>query len=95
MPLGSDPTALYGAVLDGKEPVLTYKSPYNTHDNKGLPPTPISNVSQRSLEAVAKPAPTGWLYFVAGDDGTTHFSNTVEEHEALTEQYCKKLCSGS
>lgn len=95
MALGSDPTALYGAVLDGQEPTLTYKSPYNTHDNKGLPPTPISNVSQVSLEAVARPAPTDWLYFVAGDDGTTHFSNTIEEHEALTERYCKKLCSGT
>ena len=94
MPLGSDPTALYGAVLAGKEPRLTYKSPYNTHDNQGLPPTPISNVSKTSLDAVARPAQTGWLYFVAGDDGTTHFSNTLEEHEALTERYCKKLCSG-
>ncbi len=95
MPLGSDPTALYGAILDGQELKLTYQSPYNTHTNKGLTPTPISNVSKTSLEAVANPAQTGWLYFVAGDDGTTHFSNTIEEHEALTERYCKKLCSGN
>lgn len=94
IPLGSDPTAPYGAILDGQPPSLTYKSPYNTHDNTGLPPTPISNVSKTSLEAVARPAQTDWLYFVAGDDGTTHFSNTIEEHEALTERYCKKLCSG-
>jgi len=95
MPLGSDVTILYGAIKDHAEPSLTHKSAYNTHDIKGLPPSPISNVSERSLMAVANPAPTGWLYFVAGDDGLTHFSNTVEEHEALTAQYCKKLCSGN
>lgn len=95
MPLGSDPTTLYGAVLAGREPTLDHQSAYNTHVNKGLPPTPISNVSKVSLEAVARPAETGWLYFVAGDDGTTHFSNTLEEHEALTEKYCNKLCKGT
>lgn len=93
--LGSDPTAIYGAILAGEEPSLRYKSAYNTYDNKGLPPTPIANVSQRSLQAVATPASTGWLYFVAGDDGTTHFSNTLEEHQALTERYCKKLCGNA
>jgi UPF0755 protein len=75
------------------EPTLRHDSVYNTHRNKGLPPTPISNVGKLSLEAVANPAGTDWLYFVAGDDGTTHFSNTIEEHEALTERYCKQLCS--
>lgn len=94
IPLGSDPTALYGAIKAGVEPSLQYQSPYNTYTNKGLPPTPIANVSQRSLQAVASPAPTGWLYFVAGDNGTTYFSNTLQEHEALTEQHCKKLCGG-
>lgn len=95
MPLGSDVTVLYGAIAAGKEPSLAYKSAYNTHDNKGLPPGPISNVSDTSLQAVANPAPTDWLFFVAGDDGTTYFSNTIEEHEALTDKYCKKLCSAS
>jgi UPF0755 protein len=93
MPLGSDVTAFYGSLAAGQKPSLTYDSPYNTLIHKGLPPGPISNVSQGSLEAIAKPANTDWLYFVAGDDGTTHFSKTLEEHEALARQYCHKLCN--
>lgn len=93
MPLQSDPTAIYGAVLDKQEPSIFYSSPYNTYENSGLPPTPISNVTGSALIAVANPAGTDYLYFVAGDDGKTYFSRTNEEHEALTEQYCKKLCS--
>lgn len=92
MSLGSDPTAFYGAALAGKPASVTYDSPYNTLLYKGLPPTPISNVSSGSLQAVAHPSNTDWLYFVAGDDGTVHFSRTLEEHEALIDQYCHKLC---
>lgn len=66
---------------------------YDSYKNMGLPPGPISNVTEDSLQAVGFPAQTDWLYFVSGDDGTTHFSKTLEEHEALTEKYCKKLCS--
>ena len=66
-------------------------SPY-TYDNKGLPPSPISNVSSSSLDAVANPSSTDFFFFVSGDDGRTHFSHTLDEHEALTEQYCTRLC---
>jgi UPF0755 protein len=92
MPLGSDVTANYGAIIAGQAPSLTYDSPYNTLIHTGLPPGPISNVSDSSLTAVAHPADTDWLYFVAGDDGNTYFSKTLEEHEALTKEYCHKLC---
>jgi UPF0755 protein len=93
MEFGSDPTAFYGALLAGQEPTVFHDSPYNTRKYTGFPPGPISNVSQASLEAVANPAGTDYLYFVAGDDGITHFSHTLQEHEALTAKYCKKLCS--
>jgi UPF0755 protein len=92
MMLGSDVTARYGAIHAGVTPSLDYDSPYNTLLHKGLPPSPISNVSDSSLKAVASPAATDWLYFVAGDDGTTYFSKTFEEHEALAQKYCHKLC---
>lgn len=92
MALQSDPTAKYGSQQEGQGESLTYESPYNTYINTGLPPSPISNVSESSLKAVASPAATDWLYFVAGDDGTVHFSKTLEEHEALTKQYCTQLC---
>lgn len=96
--LQSDATAKYGAVLAGVDEelnysqTLVYSSAYNTYQNAGLPPGPISNVSESALQAVATPAKTDWLFFVSGDDGTTYFSRTAAEHEALTERYCKKLC---
>jgi UPF0755 protein len=92
MPLGSDVTAFYGALIAGQEPSVAYDSPYNTRIHGGMPPGPISNVSSAALEAVARPANTDYVYFVAGDDGNTYFSHTNAEHEALTAQYCKKLC---
>lgn len=93
MMLGSDVTAYYGSILAGKKPSTTYDSPYNTLLHTGLPPTPISNVSAAAIQAVAHPAATNWVYFVTGDDGVTHFSQTFAQHQAATAQYCHKLCS--
>lgn len=92
MQLGSDVTAFYGAIKAGADPDVGYDSPYNTRMHSGLPPGPISNVSDSSLKAVAFPSSTDYVYFVAGDDGTTYFSHTLAEHEAATQKYCKKLC---
>jgi UPF0755 protein len=93
MALGSDVTAYYGSILAGQSPSIHYDTPYNTLLHTGLPAGPVSNVSDSSLQAVAHPATTDWLYFVTGDDGTTHFSQTLQQHEQLTQQYCHKLCS--
>jgi UPF0755 protein len=96
--LESDATATYGAVLSGKidtmsrQQVLSFESDYNTYTHNGLTPTPISNVSAKSLGAVASPSNSDYLYFVSGDDGKTYFSRTIEEHEALTAEHCKTLC---
>lgn len=92
MRLESDATASYGAILDNQEPSLSYDSKYNTYYHDDLPPGPISNVSGSSLHAVAYPAQTDWLYFVSGDDGQTYFSSTLEEHQSLTKQHCRRLC---
>jgi len=90
--LGSDVTANYGAIAAGLSPDLSYDSPYNTLLHAGLPPTPISSISQSSLNAAMNPASTNWLYFVTGDDGTTYFSTNLQDHQALTQKYCHKLC---
>ncbi len=55
---------------------------YNTYQIPGLPPAPISNVTETSLRAVAFPADTDWLYFVSGEDCVTRFGMTQAEHEA-------------
>ncbi|MBA3758428.1 endolytic transglycosylase MltG [Candidatus Saccharibacteria bacterium] len=107
--LGSDVTAFYGAIIDGvtlaKDPAkaaavaIAHSSPYNTRMNQGLPPGPISNFGEQSLQAIINPAQTDYLFFVAGDPdeqgrpGKTYFSNTIEEHEALTRTHCKILCN--
>lgn len=95
MNLGSDVTAYYGSLLAGQTPSLSYDSPYNTLLNPGLPPGPISNVDETYLEAVAHPANSNYLYFVTGDNGVTYYSQTLQEHDAQTQQYCQKLCSSS
>lgn len=90
--LGADPTFRYGARLLGLPETPDVESPYNTRIYTGLTPTPISNFNISALEAVASPSDTNYLYFVAGDDGTTYFTNTLAEHEAATRQYCVELC---
>ncbi len=92
-PLGSDVTANYGSIIANQAPSLSYNSPYNTLINTGIPPTPIGSVSQNALIAVANPAPTNWLYFVTGDNGTTYFETTIQQHNADTANYCHKLCA--
>lgn len=93
MMLGSDVTAFYGSEIAGKGQDVTYDSPYNTRLRAGLPPTPISTITANALNAMAHPASTDWLFFVAGDDGTTYFSHTQAEHDELTQKYCHKLCN--
>lgn len=92
MMLGSDVTADYGAIIAGQSPSLSYDSPYNTLLHTGLPPTPISNITASALSAATHPAGTNWLYFVTGDNGTTYFSNTLQQQQANTAAYCHKLC---
>ncbi len=91
--LGSDVTYMYAAVLSNEPATPALNSPYNTRRVQGLPPTAISNFNLSALQAVASPTKTDYLYFVAGDDGVTHFSRTLAEHEALVEKYCTKLCN--
>lgn len=92
MPLGSDVTFVYAANQAGATPTVDFDSPYNTRLHKGLPPGPISNMGLSALQAVATPARGDYLYFVSGDDGTTHFTRTYEEHQTATATYCRELC---
>lgn len=93
MMLGSDVTYHYAADLLGVEAAVNIDSPYNTRIHTGLPPGPIANFNISALEAVASPTPGDYLYFVAGDDGVTHYSKTFEEHQRNIQKYCQKLCS--
>jgi len=90
--LGSDVTAFYASAIAGAEDSLFIESPYNTRIHTGLPPGPIGNVTKNALRAAAQPSNTNYLFFVAGDDGTVHFTYTQAEHEAAVEKYCTTAC---
>jgi UPF0755 protein len=64
-----------------------YPDDFNTYQITGLPPAPLTNVSRRSLEAVADPANTDFVYFVTGADCETRFSTKLSAHEALVSQH--------
>lgn len=91
--LQSDPTFIYPARQAGIEPKIDLDSPYNTYKHTGLPPGPIANFNFHALEAVVAPAEGAFLYFVADAEGTTHFSLTLEEHEAKVKQFCTAHCN--
>jgi UPF0755 protein len=63
---------------------LQFDHPYNTYVVQGLPPGPIANPGISSLQAVAEPAQTDFLFFVldctANQVGQHIFSRTFEEH---------------
>jgi len=95
MRLQSDPTILYG--LYGGEAwarprtitrsELDRPNPYNTYQIDGLPPGPIANPGRAAMEAVANPADTDALFFVADGTGGHAFANSYEEHQRNVAQW--------
>ncbi len=87
MPLATDPTIIYAALLDDRWRGTIYASdlqspsPYNTYKHKGLPPGPISNPGMAALHAALHPARTDYLYFVSDAAGHTRFSTGLKEHD--------------
>jgi UPF0755 protein len=91
MLLQTDPTVIYGLgeKFDGnlrKRDLLT-DGPYNTYTRAGLPPTPIALAGRASIEAALQPERTRDLYFVARGDGTSQFSETLEQHNRAVVKY--------
>jgi UPF0755 protein len=83
MPLQSDPTAEYSFEGENQSAAAAVRVPstFNTYAFAGLPPGPIANPGQRSIEAALYPAQSDYLYFVARDDGTHVFSKSYQEHQ--------------
>lgn len=90
MRLQTDPTVIYGIKdFDGdiKRSDLRNPHPYNTYRHAGLPPGPISLVSQTALIAAAQPETTDLYYFVSKGDGSHQFSTTLQQHNAAIQKY--------
>jgi UPF0755 protein len=98
MPLGIDATIYYAVELQQgvatytgelSEAQLKIDSPYNTRIHKGLPPTPISNPGEASIEAAAHPAHVHYLYYVAAADGCGEqaFSDTYAQFQRNVDAY--------
>lgn len=71
-------------------------SPYNTYKVQGLPPGPIGNPGEASIEAAANPADGDWHFFVTVDPGTgeTKFAVTQEEHDRNVQEF-QAWCSAN
>jgi len=76
MPLQIDATIQYARGKPKEDLTLSdlkVDSPYNTYENKGLPPGPICSPGRDSLEAAMQPADADYLYYVLKSGGREHF----------------------
>ncbi|HYW70231.1 MAG TPA: endolytic transglycosylase MltG [Pyrinomonadaceae bacterium] len=92
MALGIDSTIVYASKLAGKwrDDGKVYlsdvnrRSPYNTRIFSGLPPGPVGNPGESSIDAALNPAETDYLYYVRDpnrDDGAHNFYNNSADFE--------------
>jgi UPF0755 protein len=93
MLLQTDPTVIYGLRenFDGnlRKRDLLADTSYNTYTRAGMPPTPIALPGLASIQATLHPASTDALYFVARGNGSSQFSNTLNEHNNAVNRYQK------
>ncbi|MEG2074763.1 MAG: endolytic transglycosylase MltG, partial [Angelakisella sp.] len=60
---------------------LEVDSPYNTKNNKGLPPGPIANPGQAAIRAAMHPDSTKDYFYALGDDKAHHFFRTYQQQK--------------
>lgn len=91
MKLQSDITAFYG--IEHKA-VVTYEdieidTPYNTYVIDGLPIGPINSPSEEAIDAVLNPEGEDFskLYYFSRPNGETFYSDTLEEHNRIRQEY--------
>lgn len=68
---------------------ISLDSPFNTYQNKGLPPSPICNPGYNSLFAAYHPIPSDNLFYITDDDGIMHYAKTLEEHNKNIQKYLR------
>jgi UPF0755 protein len=94
MPLQTDPTVIYGMGdnFDGnlRRRDLRADHRWNTYTRHGLPPTPIAMPGKAALLAAVQPAQSRALYFVARGDGSSQFSDSLDQHNQAVDQYQRR-----
>ena len=98
MPLQFDSTVHYimesrGSIFLSTKSTLL-KSPFNTYQNRGLPPTPINNPGFLAMQAAGNPAPGNWLYFITVAPGDTRFTDSFSQFSEWKVIYKKNLREG-
>ncbi len=91
IPLQTDPTVLY-AFEGERDNIASDKNtehPYNTYSVQGLPPGPIANPGQASIDAVLNAPESDYEYFLADENGTNYFSETYAEHLQKIEEHLR------
>ena len=95
IPLATDPTVIYAALLDNRwrgtihASDLHSPSPYNTYLHAGLPPGPICNPGMAAFRAALSPAKTDYLYFVSDANGHSRFAASLKQHNQNVQTYRK------
>jgi UPF0755 protein len=96
IPLGIDQTAVYIAKMQNRwdgtinKSDLEVDSPYNTRKYGGIPPGPISSVSESAIEAALNPAQTDYIFYVLNvgkNDGSHAFFNNARDFERAKAEY--------
>ncbi|HEY9364284.1 MAG TPA: endolytic transglycosylase MltG, partial [Chitinophagaceae bacterium] len=97
MPLQADPTVKFALQDFGLKRIyqkhLSIASPYNTYQNKGLPPGPVSTPSKSTIDSVLNSPKTDYLYFVANSDfsGSHIFTTNYNDHLKYAKDYQQAL----
>lgn len=71
--------------VQGKDKYID--SPFNTYQNKGLPPIAIANPSIKALQAAFNPAKTDCLFYIHDNNRRFHCAKTYEAHKANVQRY--------
>ena len=71
------------------------KSPFNTYQRYGLPPTPIGNPGRAAMEAALQPEEGPWLFFITVKPGDTRFTDSLDQFNRWKVEYKKNLKAGA
>jgi UPF0755 protein len=92
--LQADPTLQYWLGTNDKPwPVLDQggnqypTNPYDTYKLEGLPPGPICSPGLDALTQAINPPNTPYFYFIAGNDGKTHYARNYQEQQQNIQRY--------